>query len=483
MITTRFGSVSLDDLDDMKCYLLFIAATLATCQGLPVLDTYLRWIKSSTLKDIESHQSNAEKIINHALYGPAQNQSYNRLAEFTDTFGSRIAGSQNLENAIDYMVTKLKEDGLDNVHTEAAQVPHWVRGNESAVMISPRYHPMAMLGLGSSIGTPPEGVTADVLVVTSFDDLKAKASKAKGKIIVYNQQYVSYGKTVQYRALGAREAAKVGGVASLIRSVTPFSIYSPHTGWQDYDDNVTKIPTACITIEDAEMMQRMQERGVKIRVTLKMEAKNLPPVMSRNTVAEIKGSKYPEQVVLVSGHLDSWDVGQGAMDDGGGAFISWQALSIIRQLGLQPKRTIRMVLWTAEEEGGFGSQQYYEKHKKNIDNFDLVMESDDGTFMPLGFQFAGNSAARTIMQKVLEPIQKVQSIPLLSGGQGEDIDEWISAGVPGGSIATDQNKYFKFHHTNADTMTVQDPTEMNICTALWTVVAYTVADMEDMLPR
>lgn len=467
----------------MKYHLLFFAAIWATCQSIPILDTNLRWIKSSTLKDIESHQSDAEKIINHALCGPAQNQSYNRLAEFTDMFGSRIAGSKNLENAIDYMVSKLKEDGLDNVHTEAAQVPHWVRGNESAVMISPRYHPMAMLGLGSSIGTPSDGITADVLVVTSFDDLKAKASKAKGKIIVYNQQYISYGVSVQYRSLGAREAAKVGGVASLIRSVTPFSIYSPHTGWQDYDDNVTKIPTACITIEDAEMMQRMQERGVKIRVTLKMDAKNLPPVTSRNTVAEIKGSKYPEQVVLVSGHLDSWDVGQGAMDDGGGAFISWQTLSIIRQLGLQPKRTIRMVLWTAEEEGGFGSQQYYEKHKKYINNFDLVMESDEGTFMPLGFQFAGNSAARAIMQKILEPLQKVHPIPLESGAEGEDIDEWISAGVPGGSITTDVNKYFKFHHTNADTMTVQDPIEMNICTALWTVVAYTVADMEDMLPR
>ncbi|XP_048733774.1 carboxypeptidase Q-like isoform X2 [Ostrea edulis] len=381
------------------------------------------------------------------------------------------------------MVTKLKEDGLDNVHTEAAQVPHWVRGNESAAMVSPRYHSMSILGLGSSIGTPPEGITADVLVVTSFDDLKAKAEMAKGKIIVYNQKYVSYGTTVRYRTAGASEAAKVGGVASLIRSVTPFSIYSPHTGWQDYDDNVKKIPTACITVEDAEMMQRMQERGVKIRVTLKMQAKNHPPVMSRNTVAEIKGSKYPDQVVLVSGHLDSWDVGQGAMDDGGGAFISWQVLSIIKQLGLKPKRTVRMVLWTAEEEGAYGAQQYYKKHKDNVGNFDLVMESDEGTFMPLGFHFKGNSAAMTIMKKVLEPLQKVRSIPLSPGGGGADIDMWIRAGVPGGSIFTDDNRYFKFHHTNGDTMTVQDPVEMNVCAALWTVVAYTVADLEDMLPR
>ncbi|XP_062607867.1 carboxypeptidase Q-like [Saccostrea cucullata] len=462
---------------------ILLAGFLLTCQGIPVSDTRLQWISSRTLADIEAHNSDAERIIYHAMYGPAQNQSYNRLAEFTDTFGSRIAGSQNLENAIDYMVSKLKEDGLDNVHTEAAQVPHWVRGEESAVMLSPRYHPMAILGLGSSIGTPEDGITADVLVVTSFDDLKAKASQAKGKIIVYNQKFVNYGVTVKYRQAGAVEAAKVGGVASLIRSVTPFSIYSPHTGWQDYDDNVKKIPTACITIEDAEMMQRMQERGNKIRVTLKMQAKNLPPAMSRNTVAEIKGSKYPEQVVLVSGHLDSWDVGQGAMDDGGGAFISWQALSIIRQLGLQPKRTIRMVMWTAEEEGGFGAQAYYNKHKGNVSNFDLVMESDGGTFMPLGFQFNGNSAAKSIMKKIIEPLQKVRSIPLLPNGGGEDIAEWINAGVPGASIATDDNKYFKFHHSNGDTMTVQDPVEMNICTALWTVVAYTVANLEDMLPR
>ncbi|KAJ8307989.1 hypothetical protein KUTeg_012863 [Tegillarca granosa] len=350
-------------------------------------------------EEISSYQSIADQIIKLSVNGAAQNQSYNRLATFVDKFGSRLAGTQNLENAIDYMLDVLARDGLENVHGESVKVPHWVRGSESAVMLEPRIKPLSILGLGYSNGTPTKGIKAEVLVVESFDELHKRASEAKGKIVVYNQKYVSYGVSVEYRSSGATEAAKVGGVASLIRSITPFSINSPHTGMQSYGNGVKKIPTACITVEDAEMMKRMADRGEKIVILLKMEAKNLPDVESRNTVAEIVGHQYPEQVVLVSGHLDSWDVGQGAMDDGGGAFISWQ------------------------EQGGVGSSQYYGRHKKDIDNFDLVMESDEGTFTPYGIYFSG------------------------------------------------------------DTMTVQDPHQMNLCAAVWAVVAYTVADLEEMLPR
>lgn len=433
--------------------------------------------------EIRRYVDTANNIIDLSVNGKAQNQSYNRLATFVDKFGSRIAGSQNLENAIDYLVEQLKNDGLDNVHTETAMVPHWVRGQESATMLQPRIHPMAMLGLGSSISTPEDGITAEVLVVRSFDELHKKASQAKGKIIVYNQPYIRYDISVQYRSNGAVEAAKVGGVASLIRSVTPFSINSPHTGWQDYVDGVKKIPTACITVEDAEMMDRMQQRGDKIVVKLNMSAQNLPFVESRNTIAEIKGSKYPEQVVLVSGHLDSWDVGQGAMDDGGGAFISWQALSLIRQLGLRPKRTMRMVMWTGEEEGGYGGQEYYKQHKKDIKNYDMVLESDEGTFTPLGMNFQGNDGAMSIMSSVVNLLKPINATILKKGGGGEDISLWMAAGVPGGSLKNANENYFYFHHTNGDTMTVQDPVSMNLCSAVWAVVSYTVADLEEMLPR
>ncbi|KAK7481607.1 hypothetical protein BaRGS_00027123 [Batillaria attramentaria] len=221
---------------------LLILVFCALAQGSTVLRFRNAYAQSQS--DIARLKTTADRIINLAVHGKAQNQTYNRLAEFVDKFGSRLAGSQNLENAIDYMVDVLQKDGLDNVHTEPVTIPHWVRGNESAELIQPRQHPLAILGLGYSVGTPPEGITAEVLVVRSFKELQARATEARGKIVVYNEDFVSYGTTVQYRSLGAAEGAKVGAVATLIRSVTPFSLYSPHTGMQDYQDGVQKIPTA-----------------------------------------------------------------------------------------------------------------------------------------------------------------------------------------------------------------------------------------------
>lgn len=189
------------------------------------------------------------------------------------------------------------------------------------------------------------------------------------------------------------------------------------------------------------------------------------------------------QVVLVGGHLDSWDVGKGAMDDGAGAFISWQALSVIRQLNLKPKRTVRMVMWTAEEEGVLGAQEYYNRHKASAGNFSLVMESDYGTFTPLGLSFKGSEKASAIMSEVMKLLKPINASKLMLGAVSSDIFFWVDDGVPGGALKTADSKYFYFHHTSGDTMAVEDPHSLDLCAALWTVVAYTVADLEDMLPR
>uniref|UniRef100_W5JY03 Carboxypeptidase Q n=1 Tax=Astyanax mexicanus TaxID=7994 RepID=W5JY03_ASTMX len=250
-------------------------------------------------KEISHYADIALKIIDLAVFGKAQNRSYERLATFTDTIGNRVSGSKDLDLAIKYMYNALKQDGLENVHLEPVKIPHWVRGEESAVMLLPRNHTMSILGLGSSVGTPKGGIEAEVLVVESFEELKRRATEAKGKIVVYNQPFVSYGETVAYRASGASEAARAGAVASLIRSVTPFSINSPHTGWQWYDPGVPQIPTACITVEDAEMMARMASRGTRIVLRLTMGAQTLPDADSFNTVAEITGSEHPEQQTTV----------------------------------------------------------------------------------------------------------------------------------------------------------------------------------------
>lgn len=436
-------------------------------------------------KEISSYAPIVNKIINASTVGQFKGKTWNYLANFVDKFGNRIAGSRNLENAIDYMLNMSKENNLENVHGENVTVPHWIRGKEHAYLLRPRAKPLPMLGLGGSIATPRRGIIAHVLVVKSFDELKQKSQEAAGKIVVFNEEYVSYGETVKYRSYAAVEAAKLGAVATLVRSVTPFSIASPHTGWQDYSSNVTKIPTACITIEDAEMLNRMYNRGEKLLIYLYMEAHTLPDTVSRNTVAEIKGSTYPEKVVLVSGHLDSWDVGEGAMDDGGGAFISWCSLVLLKSLGLRPKRTVRAVLWTAEEEGLIGAIQYATTHANETKNFNLVMESDEGTFTPKGLEFSGPNKSACIIQHILSLTATINTTNLKqSQNVGSDITVWThNNSVPGASLLNDNGRYFWFHHSNGDTMAVEDPTALDKATALWAAVAYVVADLKNDLPK
>ena len=446
-------------------------------------DSSSHLLDQKLLHEIQSYQTVANQIIDYSLRGAGANQSYERLAEFTDMFGNRVAGSENLEKAIDYMLKTLEEDGLENVHGEPVNVTHWVRNKEYAKLLVPREYDIAISGLGKSVGTPEGGITAEAIVVRSFDELKSVSDKVAGKIVVYNQDYEGYPVSASYRVFGARNASSYGAVATLIRSVTPFSIHSVHTGVQEYGSNVTMIPTACITVEDAEMLYRMQLRGWPIKIQLYMGAQNLPPAISRNTVAEIIGSKYPEQVVLVSGHLDSWDVGQGAMDDGGGAFVSWQALSAVKHLGLRPKRTLRLVMWTDEENGGVGSQQYFQLHKVNASNYSVLFESDMGVFTPLGIQFTGPAKAKAIMTQIGQLVTSINASSVTDNGGETDTGWWRQVGVPLATLANENDKYFYFHHTDGDTMSVLDPGEMNLCSAVWTVFAYVLADMDDILPR
>jgi len=313
-----------------------------------------------------------------------------------------------------------------------------------------------------------------------------------GKIVIYNQYNNCnwtanptncYGPDVAYRTGGAAHASRYGALASLVRSVTPFSIYSPHTGGNDYVDGVKKIPTACIAVEDADMLYRMYQRGQKITLNLKMEAQTLESVQQENVVAEIKGSTWPEQTVLISGHLDSWDVGVGAMDDGGGAFISWQALTVFKALNIVPKRTIRMVMWACEEFGGYGGNSYYAAHKSEIPTMSIVLESDMGTFTPHGIYFSGTDEAMKIMTQIGQLLTPINASIVTPGEGGTDIDLWIGAGVPGGSLLNDNQKYFWFHHSAGDRMEVQDSPTMDLCAATWAVTALGVANLDSLLPR
>ena len=420
------------------------------------------------------------KIISKSL---TDSTAYNRLGYMCDTFGPRLSGSKNLENAINWILKEMNNDGLENVKGEKVAVPTWIRGKESATLLSPFKKELSMLGLGGSIATPRGGLKAEVIVVNDWDELESRSNEVPGKIVLFNAPFTSYGETVAYRYSGASAAAKHGAVASLIRSIGPWSMNTPHTGVMAYKDDVKKIPHAALTMEDAMMLSRIHDRNDKIIVKLDMSARMVADRWSHNVLGEIKGSIYPEEVVVVGGHIDSWDVGQGAHDDGGACIASWEVLRLIKELGLKPKRTIRCVMWTNEENGGKGNKGYRDMHMDEMDKHVLAIESDGGVFSPEGFGFSGNESAREIVEEIHELMKPIGANTISEGGRAADVAPLNDEGVPVMSLKVDGSKYFWYHHTNADTFDKIDFNEFNRCIAAMAIMAYVVADLDEPLPR
>jgi carboxypeptidase Q len=426
----------------------------------------------------DDYRDAANRIVDAAT---GDHDAYARLTELVERFGPRISGSAALERAIDWIVEEMEGDGFQNVHTDPVMVPHWVRGEESLEMILPWPRELPMLGLGFSVATPPGGIRAEVLVVNSYDELEERADEAKGRIVLFNVPFTTYGETVRYRSGGAVAAARAGAVASLIRSVTPYSQQTPHTGNSSYEEGVPKIPHAAITVEDADLLQRMQERGERVELHLRMEAQTFPDTPGRNVMGEIRGSELPDEVVVMGGHIDSWDVGQGAMDDAGGVVAAWEALRILSELGLRPRRTIRVVGWTSEEQGRSGGRDYVEDH--GDETHVLAMESDGGVFKPYGFGFTGSPDALAILREIGTLLGRTESGAVTEGGGGADIAALMQTGVPGMGLNVDGTRYFWYHHSDADTVDKLDPDEVAACVATFAVFAYVVADMPERLPR
>lgn len=423
---------------------------------------------------VAGYRDVANRIIRSATSDSA---AYDRLGRLVDGFGHRLSGSESLERAIDWVLAEMKKDGLANPRTEPVKVPHWVRGKESVELVSPRRMPLPMLGLGGSIATPKGGITAPVLVVSSFEELEKRKSDAKGKIVLFDAPFTNYGETGLYRRIGAIAAAKAGAVALLIRSIGPYGIRSPHTGGMRYDSTVTRIPAAALAMEDAMMLHRMQNRGEKVVVKLEMEAKMLPDADSRNVMAEIVGSEHPEEVVVMGGHIDSWDVGQGAMDDGGGVVAAWEALKVIQRLGLKPKRTIRVVGWTNEENGTRGGLAYRDARGADVAKHILAIESDGGTFKPTGFDYGGPPEALAVLKEIGKLLAPIGADAMEEGGGEADIGPLMEKGVPGLGLRVKDEKYFWYHHTQGDTLDKLDPAELAQCVAAMAVMAYVAADL------
>ena len=431
---------------------------------------------------IDRYRAAAGRIIGAAL---TSDRAYTRLAYLTDHIGNRISGSKSLEQAIAWAVAEMKRDDLDNVRAEKVMVPHWVRGEESLEMLTPVPRKLQMLGLGNSIATPTEGISAEAVVVRTFDELDRLGDQVRGKIVVYNAPFTDYGATVLYRLRGASRAAQYGAVAALVRSITPVSLQTPHTGAMQYDANQPKIPVAAITIEAAEFLQRLNDRGERPTLRLKMEAKFLPDAESANVIAELKGSEKPDEVVVIGGHFDSWDVGQGAHDDGGGCIVSWEAVRLLKELGLRPRRTIRVVLYTNEENGLRGGNAYRDAHRAELSKHIFAIESDSGVYRPEGFGLAATAPlqVRSNLQEIAKLLSGIGSDRIAADGGGADIGPMMREGVPGASLDVDGTHYFDIHHTQADSLDKVNPRELALCVATMAVMAYTVADLPEALNR
>jgi len=426
----------------------------------------------------EQYRDSASKLIDASL---ADQGGMEKLAYLCDRIGHRLSGSPALEKAVAWAAAQMKADGLSNVVTPRVKVPHWVRGNESASLIEPVALPLAILGLGGSIATPKRGITAEVVPVSNFEDLDKKGRAAiEGKIVLFNVPFEGYNRTVVYRTTGPSRAARLGAVAALVRSVTPISVQSPHTGALEYAAGFPKIPAAAVTVEDALLIQRLVDAGNPVTAHLEMEAHMLPDADSANVIGEIPGRERPDEVVVIGGHLDSWDVGAGAQDDGTGCITALEAAHIIHALGLTPRRTLRVVFWTNEENGGAGGDAYRMWAGDTVKNHVAAIEMDGGAEKPTGFGLSANGDLQVMLGRLREVgvlLDRIDAGAIQPGGGGADIAPIMMDGVPGLALRTVGTHYFDWHHSRADTTDKVKLEDLRANIAAMAVMAYALADM------
>jgi carboxypeptidase Q len=443
---------------------------------------------------IDSEQLVAESLP--LLLGQAlqSDRAWEDLVWLCDRIGHRLAGSEALDRAIAWATSRMEEGGLDAVRNEPVMVPVWRRGAERLSMVAPLERELLMLGLGGSVGTGGEPIEADVVVAHSFEELRAMPDEAiAGRIVLWDVPFVGYGETVQYRSRGAMEAASRGAVASLVRSVTPVSLGTPHTGGQRLQDPATAIPGAAITVEDSATIARLAARGVAVRLRLSMEASTAEDVPSANVVGDVLGRERPDEVVVLGCHLDSWDVGQGAQDDGAGCVIVLEAARLIAALPIRPRRTVRVVLYTNEENGGRGGKGYAEQHADELDLHFAALESDIGAGEPLGWRLdvrtgadtAAVDANRAALELRLAPLAEALATlgagGLREGWGGADIGPIVRKGVPGLGLDNDTTGYWPVHHTVADTIDKIDPHVLSRNVAVMAMTAFWLAEQDEPL--
>ena len=426
--------------------------------------------------------------------------AYRQVAHLANNIGPRLSGSAQAAKAVEYVANELKAIGCE-VQLEKAMVPHWVRGEETAALVQfPGQAPdttqkIVLCALGPSVETPADGITAEVIAVRNFQELKSlPRDKVVGKIVLFNYPFdkqiaaegragEAYGEAVVYRSDGPSAAARQGAVACLIRSVGGADYRLPHTGMTKYANDAPKIPAGAVTSEDADLIVDLVRQG-PVKMKLVLTPQQLPDVESYNVIADIKGSAHPEQMIIVSGHLDSWDLGTGAIDDGAGVAVSMELANLIQKLRFKPKRTIRVIAWMNEENGEAGSKQYAKDHEKEFSNHFAAMETDGGAGHPIGINIKGNPEVKKMFAPVAAILQESGAgILNLVEHCGADIEPLEKAGVPAFSPIQDNRFYFNYHHTAADTLDKIVTKELAENSTVVAVLAYALANMEQPLPR
>jgi carboxypeptidase Q len=427
--------------------------------------------------------------------------AYRQVAHLSNNIGPRLSGSVQAQKAVDYVAAELKALGLE-VQLEKTMVPHWVRGEETAALVEfpgmaeNTTQKIVLCALGASVATPAEGLTADVVVVRDFDELDALGrDKIAGKIVLFNYRFdkqmaaenragEAYSQAVKYRAEAPTAAGRLGAAAALVRSVGGAEYRLPHTGETDYKPDAPKIPAAAVTAEDADLIAALVPEG-RVKMRLVLTPQQLPDAPSYNVIGDVKGSEHPEQIVIVSGHLDSWDLGTGAIDDGAGVAVSMEAANLVQKLHLRPKRTIRVIAWMNEENGLAGGKTYAKDHEKEIANHFAAMETDGGAGHPLGANYATKTEAKGFFEPVAKILQSSGAgiFNFTEHAGGADVGPLTKLGVPGFNPIQDSRFYFNYHHTAADTLDKIVPQELAENAAVVAVTAYALANLEKPLPR
>ena len=412
--------------------------------------------------------------------------AYDILTSLTSEIGPRLAGSENDALAVQWAQDKFKALGFDKIWLEPASFPAWHRYSESGSFISPSKQPLHLTALGNSVSTPEQGISAEVIQFESMDELiNAPQDIAKGKIVFVNYKMhrhtdgLGYGLATKARFSGAVEAAKKGAVAFMMRSVSTGKHRFAHTGASRYQEGVKKIPNVAIAGQDADQISRLTAMGKKVKVNIKVDAEDRGEGKSYNVIGQFNGTQTPEQYVLIGAHLDSWDLGTGALDDGAGVAITMAAAKLISQVK-RPERSIRVVLFAAEELGLFGAKDYAAKHKDAFNNIVAAAESDSGAGLIYSFESNVSDNALPLVKaiaKQLAPLNINLNNKNQAGG-GPDLIPMRNQGVPLFTLKQDASAYFDYHHTPDDTLDKVDPVKLKQNTAAYAVFAFMAANSE-----